>query len=85
MDDGVDFVLRDQSRHEGLVAGLPDDELHALRHRPVEAGREVVEDDDALAGIDECIDHVTADIAGAAGDKNCNSKPSLPLRVCTNF
>ncbi len=70
MDDGVDLVLRDQSRHARLVAGPRDDKGRALRHRPVETGREIVEHHHALAGIDEGVDHVTADIAGAAGDED---------------
>ncbi len=58
--------LRDQR----LIAGLADDERHAFGHRPVEAGREVVEHDHALAGIDQRVHHVAADIAGAAGDQD---------------
>ena len=55
-----------------LVAGLADDERHALGDRPVEAGRQIVEHDHALAGIGELVDHVAADIAGAAGDQDCH-------------
>ena len=41
-----------------------------LGDRPVEAGRQIVEHDDALAGVDQRVDHVAADIAGAAGDQD---------------
>src|SRR6202043_237047 len=72
MDDGVDAVLADQPPHQRLVAGLADDQRHALGDRPVEARRQIVEHDHALAGIGELVDHVAADIAGAARDQNCH-------------
>ena len=43
------------------------------RDRPAEAGREIVEDDDLLAGVEQLPDHVAADIAGAAGDQNAHA------------
>jgi hypothetical protein len=45
-------------------------EQHALRDCPIESGREVIEHHDALAGIDERMNHVTSDIAGAAGNQD---------------
>ena len=60
----------DDGRDQRLVAGLADDQRHALGDRPVEAGREIVEHDDALARRDQRIDHVAADVAGAAGDQD---------------
>ena len=52
------------------------DEPRLGRDRPVEAGRQIVEHDDVLAGIDELPDHVAADIAGAAGDQDCSCRDS---------
>ena len=37
---------------------------------PVESSRKIVEHDDALAGRDERVDHMAADVAGAAGDQD---------------
>ena len=34
------------------------------------SGREVVEDDDVLAALDQRLDCMTADVAGAAGDED---------------
>jgi hypothetical protein len=51
-----------------LISDVTDDEGGAIRYRPIETGREVVEHHDALAGIDERMNHVASDIAGAAGD-----------------
>jgi hypothetical protein len=53
MDNGVDPVLRDQRSYARLISDVTDDERGALRDRPIETGREVVERHDALAGIDE--------------------------------
>src|SRR5262245_54129946 len=41
-----------------------------LRYCPIETGREVVEYHDALARVDERMNHVTSDIAGATGDQD---------------
>jgi hypothetical protein len=70
MDNGVDLVLRDQRGHARLISDVADDERRALRYRPIETGRVVVEHHDALAGIDERMNHVASDIAGAAGDQD---------------
>ena len=67
MDDGLDLVLRDQRAHARLISRLCDDERRALRHRPVEPGRQIVEHDHALAEIDQRVNHMTSDITGAAG------------------
>ena len=65
--------LADETGDQRLVAGLADDERHALGNGPVEAGGQIVEHDDALAGVDQRMDHVAADIAGAAGDQDCHA------------
>ena len=52
VDDRVDAVLADQLRDQRLIAGLADDERHAVGNRPAMSGREIVEHDDALAGVD---------------------------------
>jgi hypothetical protein len=49
-----------------LFSDVIDHERRALRYRPIETGREVVEHYDALAGIDERMNHVVSDKAGAA-------------------
>jgi hypothetical protein len=86
MDNGVDPVLRDQRGHARLVTDVADDEQRALRYCPIETGREVVEHHDALAGVDERMNHVTSDIASAAGDQDCHAgdpllSPGVAVRV----
>ena len=82
MDNGVDSVLRDQRGHARSISDVTDDERGALRYRPIETGREVVEHHDALAGIDERMDHVASDIAGAAGNQDRHAgDPLLSLGV----
>src|SRR5262249_8739493 len=77
MDNGVDPVLRDQRSHARLVTDVADHERRALRYRPIETGREVVEHHDALAGVDERMNHMASDIAGAAGDQDRHARGPL--------
>jgi hypothetical protein len=53
-----------------MIAGFADGERHALRQRPVEAGREIVEHDHTFARVDERVHHMASDIAGAAGNQD---------------
>jgi heptosyltransferase I len=46
------------------------------RQRRGEAGRQVVEHHHALAGVDQFVHHVAADVAGAAGDQHGHIKTS---------
>ena len=79
MGQGVDAVLEDRLRHEGLVGHVADDELHALRDRPVETGGQIVQDDDLLmAGVEERQHHVAADVAGTTRHQNRHLTPSAP-------
>ena len=75
MHHRLDLAALHQPVEEHAVADIADDELGLARHRPVEAGRQIVEHDDALAAIDELQDHVAADIAAAAGDQNAHRRP----------
>ena len=69
-------------------ACLAEDERHTLRNRPVEAGREVVEHNDLFAGRNQRVDHVAADVSGAASDQDRHPiRPSelfqpFPTRIC---
>ena len=55
MDDRVDAVLADQPRRPAPASPQsPVTNTGLRRHRPREAGREIVEDDDVLPGIEEC-------------------------------
>ena len=77
MDDGVDPVLRDQRAHARLISGIADHERRTRRHRPIEAGGEIVEHHHALAGIDQRVNHVASDIAGAAGHQGRHAAQCL--------
>ncbi len=75
MDDGGDAVLVDGLAHQRAVAGRAGDERHRARNEEAEAGRQIVEHDHALAGVDECVHHMAADIAGAAGHQDRHDLP----------
>ena len=81
MDDGGDAVLLGWSwppapgrRSNRATKGT------ALGIRNPEAGRQVVEHDHALAGVDKFVHHVAADITGAAGHQDCHA---LLLRLAS--
>ncbi len=75
MGDRVDRMLLDQARDQRRVAGVADDELRPFRDTPGESGREIVENDDGLAGVEEAKRHMATDIAGAAGNQNAHPQP----------
>jgi hypothetical protein len=78
--DGVDVVLGQDAGDEFLVAGVADYQF-AVGHGFAETGGEVVEGDDALAGLAELAHHVAADVAGAAGDEYALGHPGS---LCSN-
>ena len=53
-----------------MVARVTDKKRGAVRYRPIETGCKIVEHHDALAGIEERVNHVASEIAGAAGDQD---------------
>ena len=66
----LDRVLADELGDQRLVADIADDKRHRLRQRRAKSGGQIVEHDDALAGIRQRVHHMTADIAAAAGDQD---------------
>ncbi|GJE53463.1 hypothetical protein GOFOIKOB_6542 [Methylobacterium tardum] len=67
MSQRIDPVLQDRLCDERLVRHVADHKLDAFRDGPVEARRQIVQDDDLLmAGIEQRQNHVAADVAGAA-------------------
>ena len=62
-----------QAVEQDAVADIADDQLGLRRHRPIEAGGQVVENDDPLAASDQLQNHMAADKAGAAGDQNAHA------------
>ena len=77
MEDGVHAFGEDvpQSRPVGEVA---DHEERTVRNGAGMPAREVVEDDDVMAAVDEALDARGPDVAGAADDENLQSTPPVP-------
>ena len=68
-------------RDQRLIAGLADHKRRAgCAPAQSNAGGQIVEHDDALARIAQRVDHVAADITGAAGDAG-SSLRSTCVRV----
>ena len=70
MDDAVDAVRGDHALDQVLVGGIADEQRHAFGQEGGKTGRQVVDHDDAFAGVHQRMNHVASDIAGAAGDKH---------------
>ena len=70
MDDALDAMLGDHALDQVLVAGIADEQRHTFGEEIGKAGGQVVDHDDAFAGFRQRMDHMTADIAGATGDKH---------------
>ena len=70
MNDAFDAVLGDHALDEVFVAGIADEQRHALGQEGGKSGGEIVDHDDAFAGFHQRMNHVTSDIAGAAGHKH---------------
>ena len=71
MDDGVDAHRPTSSRrNKRLIADIALDELGRIGHRPAEAGRQIVEHDHILAGVEQLEHHMAADEARPARDQN---------------
>ena len=73
MYDRLDAATLDEAPDQGLIADIAFDELGLSRHRPGQAGREVVEHDRLLAGIEQLERHVATDVPSSARHKNAHS------------
>ena len=70
MHDGVDREALEQGLEAATVAGMTDDEF-TMEYRALKPGREIIQDDDVLAGLAQLSDDVTADVTRTPGDENC--------------
>ena len=69
----------DHALDEVLVAGIADEQRHALGQEGGKSGGQIVDHDDAFAGFRQRMNHVTSDIAGAAGDEHGHEFTPLPI------
>src|SRR5687767_2257903 len=68
--DGIDGVTLEELREARGVAGVADDEI-AMEYRVAKTRRQIVENNDLLAGFAELSHDVRADVASAPGNQNC--------------
>jgi hypothetical protein len=69
VDDGVEAGAEGGANRVG-VGEVAAHELGPVDHRLGVAGREVVEDGDIVAALDQLLDRDAPDVAGAAGDED---------------
>ena len=70
MDYGVDRIAVEQPAHEGMITDIVLDEFCLGRYRPTEAGRQIVEDEHVLAGVEQLEHHMAADEASPTRDEH---------------
>ena len=73
-------MVGDGLRHQIAVAGAAGNERDLAGDQEAETGRQIVEHDHRLAGIDQLMHHVAADIAGPARDQNRHDPCPLIFR-----
>ena len=73
MHDRVDLATLHQPVQKHTVTNVADHEIRSTRNSPVEAGGEVVENDNPHAMVQELKDHMAADVAGTAGYENAHT------------
>jgi hypothetical protein len=75
MHDGVDSMGFEGLENQLVIAHVADHEGHAIRHRPAQSRRQIVEHHGPLAGIQQSQNHVAADIAGSSSHENVHGAP----------
>ena len=75
VDHGVDaFGIEDFGQ---TLTGARGGDIHAVQAGAFDAGglavAQIVDDNDLFAGLMECVNDMSADVAAAAGDENCHS------------
>ena len=83
MDDGRDLMVGDEPLEERLIAAIADEQRNAGGPAEAAPGREIIDDDDALAHIDELVHEMTADVACAA-DNQCAHIAATPKASADN-
>src|SRR5205085_4446550 len=71
----VDALLAQHGSHQIDVTGIALDKARITRHQFANTGTEIIDDNDMLPAFEQSIDHVAADIAGAAGDEDRHEAP----------
>jgi hypothetical protein len=74
----IEAVRPNEPADEGFIADVAALENGALGDGRGTPRREVVDDDHAVAGIQELERHVAADIAGTTGHKRAHCRPLDP-------
>ena len=79
MDDAFDAMRGDHALDEIFIGGIADEQRHAFGQECGKPGGQVVDHDDAFAGLRQRANHVASDVAGAAGDKHGHEFTPLPI------
>ena len=70
----VAVVFADDASSQLAVAGRADDERDVRGQQESEAGAQIIEHDDVLAGIGQRVHHMASDVTGAARHQDRHAK-----------
>src|SRR4029079_9355109 len=69
VDNCFDIVTFDQGGNQSLVSDIANHQLCCCRQRRSNASRQVVDHEDVLAGVNEFMNSMTANISSSASDQ----------------
>src|SRR3954452_4836429 len=81
MNDAFYASGSDHALDEVFVSCIADEKRNAFGQKRREAGRQIIDDDYALAGFRQRLNHVTSAIACAAGDKHAHEPTICQFRA----
>ena len=70
MNHALDAVGGDHALDQIFIGGVADEQRHAFGQECGKSGGQIVDHHDAFAGFHQRLNHVTSNVAGAAGDKH---------------
>ena len=75
------LVRGDHALDQVLVSGVADEQRNAFGQGCGKAGRQIVDHDNAFAGFRQRQNHMTSDIACAAGDEHGHEFTHSPIQL----
>jgi hypothetical protein len=84
MDDGVDGIAQQEPAHKIMVADIALDEPRLVGHGPAVPGRQIVENENVLAGAEKLKRHVASDKAHPTRDQNAHQATFSTAIVCNS-
>ena len=87
MDDALHVVGGNDALDQVLVSRVADEQRNTVGQRCGETCLEIVDHDNAFAGFNQGQNHMTSDVAGAAGNEHAHgfSNPPILLEILSRL